>query len=83
MTDTFAKFARLRELYPEDIKNIEAEEERVTELLKRKEHDALRRRRVSLHRAQFWRWLPMCSARLASDPKMRTLSSSSERSWKP
>lgn len=41
MTDTFAKLAQLRERYPDDIKEIEAEQARVTELLKKKEYYSL------------------------------------------
>ena|ERR1043165_4643024 len=41
MTDILAKYAKLRELYPDDVKDIEAEEKRVTALLKQREYYAL------------------------------------------
>jgi hypothetical protein len=41
MTDIFEKLADLRALYPEQIVEIEAEEKRVTELLKAKEYYSL------------------------------------------
>lgn len=37
----YEKFAALRVLYPDDLKEIEAEEQRVTELLKRQEYSQL------------------------------------------
>jgi hypothetical protein len=37
MTDIFDKYRKLRELYPEDIAQIEREEKRVADLLKRSE----------------------------------------------
>jgi hypothetical protein len=41
MTDILQKYARLRELYPDQVKEIEAEEKRVTNLLKQKEYYSL------------------------------------------
>src|SRR5690242_20728234 len=41
MSDPIAKLARLRELYPDDIEQLQAEEKRITELLKDKEYYAL------------------------------------------
>ena len=41
MTDTFAKFAKLRELYPDDIAKIDADQQCFTELLQRKEYYGL------------------------------------------
>lgn len=41
MTDIFAKYAALRQKYPEDTKQIEVEEKRVTALLKQKEFYSL------------------------------------------